>query len=129
MITTKALTWACGLLLAALVALGLAYWLQSVALKSCRVDVERQTVAVERLEAEKVRLLGTIKDQNDAVAKLRDVAGEKAAAAHEALASARAANSKYEASRKRLAALLGSPTPSGAGCREAAEAVRRELRK
>ena len=122
LLTGKVALYVCGLLLAALAALGLAYWVQSVQLDACQVETDRQKVAVERLAA-------AIKDQNDAVAKLRDVAGEKAAAAHEALASARAANSKYEASRKRLAALLASPSPSGAGCREAAEAVRAELRK
>lgn len=126
-LTGKAAAWIIGLLLAAIVALGLAYWLQSIALKSCRVDVDRQKVAVDRLEGEKSRLLLTIKDQNEAVGKLRKVADEKAAAADEALASARDANSKYQASRKRLAALLGAPTPAGAGCREGLEAVRREL--
>lgn len=127
LLTGKVSAWAIGLLLAALAALGLAYWLQSVALDSCRVDVDRQKVAVERLEGEKSRLLLTIKDQNEAVGKLRKVADEKAAAADAALASARDANSKYQASRKRLAALLAAPTPAGAGCREGLEAVRREL--
>lgn len=129
MITTKALTWACGLLLAALVALGLAYWLQSIALRSCRVEVDRQKVDVDRLEAEKVRLLGTIKDQNEAVGRLKVAADEKAAQAAQALASARESAGKYEASRKRLAALLGAPTPPGAGCKQAADLVRAELRK
>lgn len=127
LLTGKVSAWAIGLLLAALAALGLAYWLQSVALDSCRVDVDRQKVAVERLEGEKSRLLLTIKDQNEAVGKLRKVADEKAAAADVALASARDANSKYQASRKRLASLLAVPTPPGAGCREGLEAVRREL--
>ena len=94
-LTVKPLLIAIGLLAASLAGLGLAYWLQSVVLKSCRVDNDRAAVDVARLEGEKSRLLLTIKDQNAAVAKLKQAADEKASEAAQALASARASAAKY----------------------------------
>lgn len=119
----------CGLLLASSVALGLAYWIQGIALKSARLDVERQRVENDRLEAEKAKLLGSIREQNDAIAKLGTVAEEKSAAAALALAQAHEFAKRYEDSRRRVAALLLAPTPPGADCTQAVAVVRQELSK
>jgi hypothetical protein len=114
-------------LLAVCVGLGIALWVQGIALSACRTDVDRKQVDIDRLEGEKKRLLTAVDDQNKAIAALKKLADEKGTAASEALAKARAATAKYEASRKRIAGLLAAPTPAGAGCPEAVKAVRREL--
>lgn len=122
LLTGKAALYVSGALLAVSIGLGFALWAQSVSLDSCKNDVTR-------LENEQTRLLAAVKDQNEAIARLKTIAIEKGRAADDALAKARESTAKYEASRKRLAQLLAVPAPAGAGCKEGVAAVRRELGK
>jgi hypothetical protein len=128
-LTGKVALYVSGALLALVVALSVAYWIQSIALSASENEVRRVGLEVTRLEAEKKRLLDAVKDQNEAIEKLKTIAIEKGRAADEALAEARKSAAKYEASRKRLAALLAVPAPSGAGAAEGVAAVRKELGK
>jgi hypothetical protein len=128
-LTTRVALYICGALLLSIVALGIALWVQSIELRSCRADVKMKQADVARLEDEKTRLIGLLKEQNEAVERLKADGKERAAAAEKALQAASEASARYEASRKRIAALLATPSQPGNGCKEAVNVVRQELKK
>jgi hypothetical protein len=127
-LTGKAALYACGALLAVIIGLG--FWIagQKASLGICHAGLELAESRIKTLEEDKKRLSLLIEEQNQAVDKLKSVATEKAALADQALADARKAHERTADSQKRIAALLGASTPSGAGCKEGVAAVRKELK-
>lgn len=127
-LTGKVAVYVCAGLLAVILGMGIWIGVQNIRLNLCKSNLETAEADVARLELQKKTLLALIAEQNKAVESLKTAAAEKAATADQALASARAEALKSADSRKRLAALLGAPTPAGASCVQGVAAVRKELK-
>ena len=112
-----------------IIAMGGWIWAQGVQVGKARNDRDRSQNELARARVVIAEFQAAAKECSDRTRALMDESDKKAAAADEALARLRRESDRYKESDKRLALLVGRPTPSGAGCTQAIAAVRKELRK
>ena len=124
---------------AAFLALGGAWWVRGVQLKDARADIKSLEADVEAAKVTIAAQQSALKECSDRTDALKVEGVKRQAAADQALLQAQQEAQRYQESNKRLGALLKAPTPSVAGaaagavtvagCSQAMQELRKELRK
>lgn len=118
-----------GALALACIAMLTAYTLRGSQLERARIDNKLLQTELTLMQRTVDGYKSAVQQCNEGTEKLRLMSAEKAAAADQALLRARAESIRHQESNRRLAKLTAGPTPSGAGCGQAIQAIRAELRK
>ena len=129
-------TWLAVGVAAAFLALGGAWYVRGIQLKDAKADIKILEADVEAAKVTIAAQQSALKECSDRTDALKAEGVKRQAAADEALLRAQAEARRYQESNKRLGALLKAPTPSvagagagTAGCSQALQELRKELRK
>lgn len=124
-----ALPYIAGAVAIALTGLLTAYIVRGAKLTEAKADLrsaQQDLNAALRTIAGQKQVLQVCSDRTD---QLKAEGDKRVAAANEALARAQQEAARYQQAFKRLDALRAAPSPQGASCQQAVQAIRRELRK
>ncbi len=124
-----ALPYIAGAVAIALTGLLTAYIVRGAKLTEAKADLrsaQQDLDSALRTIAGQKQVLQECSDRTD---QLKAEGDKRVAAANEALARAQQEAARYQAAMKRIDALRAAPSPSGASCQQAVQALRRELRK
>lgn len=125
-LTYRILAYVAAALAVAVLGLSVALWAQGVRVgkaQNARDAAElRVTEALTTIKGQ----VALLKECDTATKKLEAEGKERQANADKAVTAARAEAGRYQQEAKRLRALSGSPTPSGADCRTALREIRQK---
>lgn len=128
-LTYRVLAWIAAGLAVTVLSLTAVLWAAGVRIDAVKVERDRARdqvkAALFTIDGQK-RTLQECSDRTDA---LKADSDKRAAQAAQELARAQKEASKYQAATKRIEALRLAPSPTGAKCEVALQAIRRELRK
>ncbi len=128
-LSIKVWMWIAGLVGAAFLATTGGWYIRGIQLKDAKADIrtlEGNLASALQTIAGQKQVLQVCSDRTD---QLKAEGDKRVAAANEALARAQQEAARYQQAFRRLDALRAAPTPSGASCQQAVQALRRELRK
>jgi len=128
-LTAKVLAWIAGVLGVAVLGLGAVLWAQGVQVGHLENQLDAANLKLGEAQKTIKGQIALLTECDRATNALKTESDKKVAAADEARLRAQAEARKYEQANKRRAVLLASPTPAGAGCREALIGLRGDLRK